>query len=331
MLFEPIQVKNYTLKNKIIMAPMCMYQSDETGHVKNFHRTHYMSHAMGGVSMVIVEATSIMPNGRISLNDLGIWSDDHIEGLRSVVEHIHEGGALSSIQINHAGRKTRAKDPIAPSALTYSEHDIVPKEMTLEDIKAVISAYKEAARRANLAGFDGLEIHAAHGYLLSQFMSPISNQRTDKYGHPSQMIKEVIEAVCDVWPQEKILTLRISGTEYHPDGFDVNDVIEVLKGVNVNVIDFIHVSSGGNIRPLSIDLKPGYQLELSKTIKSSLQVKTIGGGLIHDVELAQDALINQSCDMVFFGRLLLRDPMYFLRQTEDIEWPKSYIRGKQKP
>ena len=329
MLFEPIQVKSYTLKNKIIMAPMCMYQSDDTGEVKDFHRTHYMFHAMGGVSLVMVEATAIMKNGRISKQDLGIWSDDHVAGLKTVVDHIHQGGALASIQINHAGRKTRDDHPIAPSALRYDEKDELPKAMTIDDINEVIKAFQNAARRALKAGFDGLEIHAAHGYLLSQFMSPLSNQRHDKYGQPHVMIQEVLDAVRDVWPKEKILTIRVSGTEYHPDGFDIQDVMNILKDITLDDVDFIHVSSGGNIRPQSIELKPGYQLSLASEIKASLGIKTIGGGLITDVELAEKALVDGDCDMVFFGRLLLRDPMYFLRHSDDIEWPKAYIRGKK--
>lgn len=328
MLFEPIQVKSYTLKNKIIMAPMCMYQSDNSGEVKDFHRTHYMFHAMGGVSLVMVEATAVMKNGRISKQDLGIWSDEHIKGLKTVTKHIHQGGALASIQINHAGRKTRDDDPIAPSALRYDEKDVLPKAMTLEDIKEVIQAFQDAAKRALEAGFDGLEIHAAHGYLLSQFMSPLSNQRNDKYGQPHVMIQEVLEVVKDVWPKDRILTIRVSGTEYHPDGFDIDDVIDIFKKINLDDVDFVHVSSGGNIRPQTIELKPGYQLSLAQKIKTSLGIKTIGGGLINDVKFAEKALTDGDCDMVFFGRLLLRDPMYFLRHSEHIEWPKAYIRGK---
>lgn len=329
MLYDQIKVKSYTLKNKIVMAPMCMYQSDDTGVVKDFHKTHYMFHAMGGVSLVMVEATSVLPNGRISLNDLGIWSDDHIKGLSEVVSLIHQGGSLASIQINHAGRKTRADHPVGPSSIAYSDADVVPKEMTQEDIQTMIQAFQDAAKRADLAGFDGLEIHGAHGYLLSQFMSPISNQRSDRYGQPHMLLKEVIEAVQVVWPKEKILTLRISATEYHPDGFDVEDVIEILKRVDIKALDFIHVSSGGNIRPQNINVKPGYQLEYSEKIKHALGVQTIGGGLMLDVESSEKALENKQCNLVFFGRLLLRDPMYFLRQNDTIEWYPAYLRGKQ--
>jgi len=328
VLYEPMKVKSYTLKNKIVMAPMCMYQSDEDGFVKDFHKTHYMFHAMGGVSLVIVEATSVTPNGRISMNDLGIWSDDHIKGLSEVVTLIHEGGALASIQINHAGRKTGTNDPIGPSSLAYSEEEIIPKEMTIKDIQDMVKAFQDAAKRADRAGFDGLEIHAAHGYLLSQFMSPISNQRRDKYGQPHVFLKEVIDAIKDVWPNDKMLTLRISATEYHPDGFDVEDIIDILRQVDTSVLDFIHVSSGGNIRPQNIVVSPGYQLSFAKKMKEALNVKTIGGGLIVDVEAAEDALLQNTCDLVFFGRLLLRDPMYFLRQDDSITWHPAYKRGK---
>lgn len=329
MLFEPTRVKSYQFKNKIIMAPMCMYQSDNTGVVKPFHEAHYMSHAMGGVSMVIVEATAIDPNGRISTQDLGIWDDTHIKGLKTLVSRIHEGGAYAGIQINHAGRKARVDDTIGPSALPFRPDDKVPKAMTLSEIKDTIQQFKNAAKRADAAGFDALEIHGAHGYLISQFMSPISNQRTDAYGKPHQFLKDVLDAVLEVWPKNKILTLRVSGTEYHPEGFDVDDIIHILRHINVEAIDYIHVSSGANVIPQTLVLKPGYQLPLAQKIKHALNVKTIGGGLIEDHIFADEALKNQQCDLVFFGRLLLRDPMYFLRVDEHAVWPAPYKRGKK--
>lgn len=325
MLYEAYEMNGKQLKNKIIMAPMCMYMANHEGKANSFHITHYGMHAMGGVSTVIIEATAVSEEGRISLNDLGIWSDEHVLGLKEIVKNIHQNGAVAGIQINHAGRKARTTLKIAPSKVAYDQ-DELPIEMSKETIKRVIQDFKHAAKRANEAGFDWLEIHAAHGYLISQFMSPIANLRQDEYGHKGHFLKEVLEEVLQVWPSNKWLSIRVSATEYDPKGFDVHDVIQLLKEMDTSRVDFIHVSSGGNVKP-NIIPQPGYQLPFSKAIKDA-GFQTIGGGLITTVQEAEQALQNGQCDLVFFGRLLLRDPFYFLRQSDKIEWPKPYLRGK---
>ena len=323
-----IKLKHIQIKNRLVMAPMCMYQSDDTGVVKPFHEAHYYMHALGGIGLVMVEATAISKDGRISVNDLGIWSDDHIQGLKVISERIKEAGSTSCIQINHAGRKSVGQYPFAPSQIKMDGKDELPKAMSLLDINETISDFQKAAIRANEAGFDMVEIHAAHGYLISQFMSPLSNQRDDQYGVKHQFLKDVIEAIYQVWPLHKSISIRISGTEYHPDGFDIDDVIKILKACDLSRIDLIHVSSGGNIRPNIVTLASGYQLPLARKIKHELPIKTIGGGLLSNHEEGEEALQHDDCDMVFYGRLLLRDPFYFLRHIESFEFPKPYQRGK---
>lgn len=324
----PINLKHIQIKNRLVMAPMCMYQSDDTGVVKPFHEAHYYMHALGGIGLVMIEATAISKHGRISVNDLGIWSDDHIQGLKVISERIKEAGSTSCIQINHAGRKSVGQYPFAPSQIKMDGKDELPKAMSLLDIKETISDFQKAAIRANEAGFDMVEIHAAHGYLISQFMSPLSNQRDDHYSVKHQFLNDVIEAIYQVWPLHKSISIRISGTEYHPDGFDIDDVIKILKACDLSRIDLIHVSSGGNIRPNIVSLASGYQLPLAHKIKHELPIKTIGGGLLSNHEEGEKALQNDDCDMVFYGRLLLRDPFYFLRHIESFEFPKPYQRGK---
>lgn len=333
MLYQPIKIRNLNLKNRIVMAPMCMYQSDASGEVKDFHITHYATRAMGGVGLIIQEATAIDPNGVISKEDLGIWNDQHVEGLKKIVHAIHVHGAKAGIQINHAGRKARVEHPIAPSAVAFNGELSLPREMTLEDIKKVISDFQAAAKRALEAGYDLLELHAAHGYLLFQFLSPNSNKRTDAYQDRKKLLVDVIKAVREVWPIEKALAIRFSATEYVEDGVDpfwLSNVINEIKDLGVDMID---VSSGGNVVSQSIKLYPGYQLNLAKIIKEQTGLVTIGGGLIEDVKLGDYAISSGSCDMVFYGRLLLRDPYHFINHAldirEEIEYPKPYLRGRK--
>jgi NADPH2 dehydrogenase len=324
----PIQLKQIQVKNRLVMAPMCMYQSDDTGFVMPFHEAHYYMHALGGIGLVMVEATAVSKNGRISEKDLGIWSDEHVKGLKIIANRIQDAGSIACIQLNHAGRKSVGSHLLAPSEITMDGKDEKPKAMTLEDIEHVIMSFKKAAMRADQAGFDMVEIHAAHGYLISQFMSPLSNLRNDKYGLKFQFLNDVIQAVMEVWPEDKAISIRISGTEYHEEGFHIDDVIHILQACDLSRIDIIHVSSGGNVRPNITKFEPGYQLSLAHKIKHQLKIKTIGGGLLGDHRIGEKALLNEDCDMVFYGRLLLRDPFYFLRHIESLEFPVPYQRGK---
>ncbi|MDR4968525.1 MAG: hypothetical protein RG740_02770, partial [Acholeplasmataceae bacterium] len=195
MLYESYKIKNFVLKNRAVMPPMCMYSADEQGYANDFHLVHYGSRAIGGVGLIIQEATAVSPDGRISIHDLGIWDDSHIPGLKRIVDVIHQNGAVAGIQINHAGRKSKTENPIAPSAINYGGDYKAPREMTKKDIKEVVESFKQSARRANEAGYDLLEIHGAHGYLIFEFLSPLSNQRDDEYKDGTLFLKEVVEAI----------------------------------------------------------------------------------------------------------------------------------------
>jgi NADPH2 dehydrogenase len=332
MLFDTYKIKDTTFKNRAVMAPMCMYQADETGKANMFHILHYGTRATGGLGMVILEATSVDPDGRISLNDLGIWSDDHIEGLKSVCDVIKSQNTVAGIQINHAGRKARVKHPIAPSAVAFNNEEQLPAAMTKDDIKKVINDFKLAAKRAHKAGFDMLEIHAAHGYLIYQFLSPISNHRKDEYQDGVLFLEELIKAVNEVWPKEKLLGIRISATEYSEAGITVDMAIDIINRVKGLGIDLLHVSSGGNVIA-NIKLFPGYQLGLAQKMKEKTGLATIGGGLITDLKLSEFALNQNMADFIFYGRVLLREPYFLLNRADELKheiiWPKAYERGRK--
>lgn len=332
MLLTPLKIKNITLKNRVVMPPMCIYQADEKGFANDFHLVHYGSRAIGGVGLIIQEATAVLPNGVITKNDLGIWNDNHIKDLKRVVDVIHQNGSVAGIQISHAGRKAKIANPIGPSPLAYSTDYNVPREMSIADINEVIEAFRQAARRADKAGYDMLEIHGAHGYLIFQFLSPLSNQRTDKYKNGKLFLKEIVKAVVSQWPKEKILGLRISATEYVQKGVTPEIIAEAINFVKDLGIDIIDVSSGGNI-PVKINSYPGYQLDLAKKIKELTGLLVMGGGLITDLKLANYAVETNKCDLIYFGRLLLREPYFVINNAKDIgaeiDYPKPYLRGQK--
>lgn len=331
MLFTKLKIKNLDLKNRTVLAPMCMYSAGELGYAENFHIVHYATRAMGGVGLVIQEATAIDSIGRISINDLGIWNDKHIEGLKLIVDAVHESGSLMGIQINHAGRKARVNHPIAPSPIKFNESYMMPKEMTIDDINKVINDFKQAARRAHVAGYDFLEIHAAHGYLLCEFMSPNTNHREDEYGDRKKLIKEVIQAVREEWPKEKALGARFSAFEYVQEGITPEWLAELINELKPLGLDIADISSGGNVFEQEIRTFPGYQLDFAKTIRQKTDIVTIGGGLVTSLELAEFAVTDGLCDLVFFGRLLLRDPYHIINHAPEVDqetlYPKAYKRG----
>ena len=332
MLYTTYKIKNTTLKNRFVMPPMCMYSANEDGFVNDFHMAHYASRAIGGIGLIIQEATAVLPNGRISPNDLGIWCDDHIEGLKRIVDEMHRYDTVAGIQINHAGRKAKVPHPMGPSSHSYGGDYQVPHEMTKEDIKEVVQSFQDAARRADLAGYDALEIHAAHGYLIFQFLSPISNHRTDEYKDGVKFLYEVCEAIASVWPKEKLLILRVSATEYVQEGVTPEMISQAINQVKHFGIDLIDVSSGGNIL-VKIKSYPGYQLGLAKQIKALTGIPTIGGGLITQIEMAEYAVSSDHCDLVYLGRVLLREPYFVINHAKDlnveIQYPEPYIRGKK--
>ena len=333
-LFKEIKIKDMKLKNRIVMPPMCMYSAVD-GFANDFHVIHYATRAVGQIGLITVEATAVLPNGGITKDDLGIWSDDHIKSLSWIVNRVHHFGSKIGIQLSHAGRKARDANPkIAPSSIPYGDLPS-PIEMSIAQIKEVVEAFKAGASRANQAGFDYLEIHAAHGYLINEFISPLSNKRSDSYGGSLEgrirLLNEIIIAIRNEWPIEKPLGIRISASEYHQDGLKPKDLVEILNQITPGVVDIINVSSGGII-DLKPDSYPGYQLGFAKKIKAETPFFVMGGGLINDARMASDALEDNEADLIYFGRLALRDPYFPLKFAQrlgvEIEWPRQYVRAK---
>ncbi|MDR6122479.1 NADPH2 dehydrogenase [Bacillus sp. SLBN-46] len=333
-LFSPITIKGVTLKNRIVMAPMCMYSShNEDGHLQNWHRTHYTSRAVGQVGLIIVEATAVTPQGRISPQDLGIWSDEHTDGFKELVNLMKEHGAKTGIQLAHAGRKAVLEGEIlAPSAIAFNEKSQTPKEMTIAEIKETVEAFKKGAERAAKAGFDVIEIHGAHGYLINEFLSPLSNKRTDEYGGTAEnryrLLREVIEAVKTVWTGP--LFVRVSAHDYHEDGLTPEDYIVFADWMKEQGVDLVDVSSGAVV-PAHIHVYPGYQVKYSETIKNGASIPTGAVGLITTGIQAEEILQNDRADLVFLARELLRDPYWPRTAAKElgvsIEGPKQYERG----
>lgn len=314
-LFDSYKIKNLELKNKLVMPPMCTYQSfNHDGKVTSFHCGHYISRAIGQVGLIIMEATAVLPNGRITDNDLGIYNDEHIEPLKEIVDGAHLQGSKIAIQISHAGRKsTTSQDRhVGPSAVKYNEQDLDYEALSLIEIDEVIRAFKDAARRAHLAGFDALEIHGAHGYLVHEFISPLSNFRDDEYGKDRFLfLKNIVKEIKSVWPNDKALFLRISANDFIDGGLKVEDWISFLNE-NPDLVDMIHVSSGG-IMGARIELYPGYQLDYAKAIREQTSYPVIGVGLINDSDMIHASLDLGYCDLVATGRELLRDPNLFIK------------------
>lgn len=317
-IFESFKIKDLIIKNRMVMAPMCMYEASTEGDVQPFHLVHYATRGYGGIGLIITEATAVEKRGRISSNDLGIWDDKHIEGLKSLVNQVHISGALIGIQIAHAGRKCKAEGEriIAPSAIPFSADYPTPVTMTEEDIKIVVKAFEDAAKRAKIIGYDVIEIHGAHGYLINQFLSPLTNHRTDQYGgnkeNRRRFLMEVIQAVRSEWNGPVIL--RLSAEEYAAQGNHINDTLELVQSLN-HQVDAINVSSGGVV-PVKFDVYPGYQMEFAKKVKS-LGYTVIGGGLLTIDKQVQNYIDNDYCDAVFLGRILLNNPYFALHAASN--------------
>ncbi|WP_026887393.1 NADPH dehydrogenase NamA [Clostridium beijerinckii] len=330
--FKNYTLKNTNLKNRIVMPPMCMYSSDETGMANDFHYTHYVSRAIGAVGLIILESTGVVENGRTTDNDLGIWDDTHIDGLKKIVNGVKKYGSKIAIQLNHGGRKYTgtASQAVAPSAVKFDERSTLPKELNRDDIKEIVLNFKEAAKRADKAGFDAIEIHGAHGYLIHQFLSPLSNLRKDEYGgnikNRTRFLKEILQAVTEVWPKEKVILLRVSAYDYKNGGIKLNDMIEIINEIK-EYIDIVHVSTGGLI-PAEINAYPGYQVNYSSIIKEKCNIPTIAVGLITDINMAEEIISNDIADLVAVGRELLRNPYFVLNEAKtrnlDFDYPEQY-------
>jgi NADPH2 dehydrogenase len=335
-LFSKFELKSMELKNRIVMPPMCMYTAED-GIAGDWHFVHYTTRAVGGVGLIIFEATGVESRGRITDRDLGLWKDEQVEGLRRVVEACQKQGAKVGIQLGHAGRKSEvlSEPSIAPSPIAFSEKYRVPVEMTKEDIKTVTTAFREAARRADQAGFDTIEIHAAHGYLISEFLSPLTNKRTDEYGgseeNRARFLKEILQEIKTVWPKEKPIIVRVSAEDYAEGGNHDDNMASILNALKKEGIDLVNVSSGAVVN-ITMKVYPGYQTKFAETIKNSTQLSVITGGLITSPLMAEEILQNERADFIFLGRELLRNPYWPLQAAkelnEELEWPVQYTRAK---
>lgn len=333
-LFEPFTIRDVAFKNRIVMSPMCMYSShNEDGMIEDWHKTHYTTRAVGQVGLIIVEATAVQPEGRISAQDLGVWSDNHIEGLGETVRLMQQYGAKAGIQLAHAGRKATVDGDIyAPSAIAFNDKHKTPVEMTKDDINTTIQAFKDGALRAKKAGFDVIELHGAHGYLINEFLSPLSNKRTDEYGESAEnryrFLKEIIDEVRTVW--DGPLFVRISAHDYSEGGMTPATYVEMAKWMNMQGVDLIDVSSGALV-PAPIDVFPGYQVKFAETIKEGADILTGAVGLITTGIQAEEILKNGRADLILLARELLRDPYWAYSAAKElgveINAPKQYERG----
>jgi 2,4-dienoyl-CoA reductase-like NADH-dependent reductase (Old Yellow Enzyme family) len=351
-LFEPLQLRGVHLKNRIAMSPMCQYSARD-GHPNDWHYLHLGSRAVGGVGLVFVEATSIEARGRISPADLGIWDDAHVEPLARLAQTIQEHGAVPGIQIAHAGRKASTAPPwqgrtpldednggwsdiVAPSAIAFDEKHFEPVALSKEDIKEIVGAFGKAAERSHAAGFTVLEIHAAHGYLIHQFLSPLTNQRDDEYGgafeNRIRFAEETIRAVRSYWPDSLPLFLRVSTTDWLEGGWDLDQSIELARRIKQLGIDLVDCSSGGIASGATIPVGPGYQTEFAARVRKEAGVLTGAVGLITSPQQADHVVRTQQADLVLLGRELLREPYWALRAAQvlgqDGAWPVQYERSK---
>ncbi|MBC1482572.1 NADPH dehydrogenase NamA [Listeria sp. FSL L7-1485] len=333
-LFSEYKLKDVTLKNRVVMSPMCMYSvENKDGIATDFHFAHYVSRAAGGTGLVILEATAVQEVGRISEFDLGLWNDEQVPALKRIVDGLHYHGAKAGIQLAHAGRKAVLPGEIvAPSAIAYDEKSTKPTELTKEAIKEVVADFKRAAYRAKEAGFDVIEIHAAHGYLIHQFLSPITNRREDNYGGPAgnryKILSDIIKAVKEVW--DGPIIVRVSATDYAHGGLQLEDYIPFAKWMKADGVELIDVSTGGlvNVAP---PVFPGYQVPFADEIRRGAGIATGALGLITRGEQAEEILCNERADLIIVGRELLRNP-YFAKDAaqalgETIEAPKQYSRA----
>ena len=339
LLLQNGKIVNLELKNRVVMPPMCMYKSDNSGELKDFHFFHYISRAAADVGLIIVEATAIEPKGRISNCDLGLWDDSLIENHKKLNEKLHLFGAKSAIQIAHAGRKSEVNDDIciAPSAIAFSQTAPykIPKELTLEEINSVKELFVNAAIRAKKANYDLVELHAAHGYLLCEFLSPLTNNRTDIYGGSLEnRCKLVIEIAQEIKNRVNLpLIVRISADEWMQNGWNINDSIYLCKELEKIGVDSIHVSSGGNQEKTdkTPKIEPFYQANWAKEIKKSVNIPVIAVGLITKGKEGEYLLENQFCDFVAYGRELLKNPNLVFYMADELNEKEkinsSYIRA----
>lgn len=352
-LFSPLSLRSLTLRNRIAVSPMCQYSSTD-GFANDWHFLHLGSRAVGGAGLVFTEAAAVEPRGRISPQDLGIWSDDHIPALRRIVDALHEHGAAAGIQLAHAGRKASTRRPweggkpvgpeeggwtdiVGPSPVPFVNGYSVPAELDAAGIGQVVNAFATAAGRAREAGFDVVEIHAAHGYLLHEFLSPLSNRRTDAYGgsfaNRTRVVREVVGAVRAEWPEERPVFVRISASDWTEGGWTIDDSVELAIQLGTLGVDLVDCSSGGNVMPSPrMPLGPGYQVPFAERVRRDAGVPTGAVGLITSPQQADQIVRTGQADLVLLGRELLRDPYWPLRAAhelrQEVAWPPQYERAR---
>jgi 2,4-dienoyl-CoA reductase-like NADH-dependent reductase (Old Yellow Enzyme family) len=353
-LFTPLALRALTLRNRIGVAPMCQYSSVD-GHANDWHLVHLGAFATGGVGLVISEATAVVPEGRISPADLGIWSDAHVPMLRRITDFVHAQGAAAGIQLAHAGRKASTKRPwdgsgmvtpseggwqvLGPSALPFSPEYPQPRAMCGDEIAQVIEAFTAAAQRALAAGFRVVEVHAAHGYLLNQFLSPLTNDRTDEYGgsfeNRIRLTCDVSAAVRAVWPDEWPVFVRISATEWADGGWNIDDSVQLARRLAAVGVDLIDTSSGGNVAHQRIEVRPGYQVPFASQIRREASIPTAAVGLITDSAQADAIVAGGDADLVLLAREMLRHPRWALQAARELgdagDWPNQYVRASNPP
>lgn len=350
-LFSPISFRGLTLPNRIGVSPMCEYSSDD-GFANDWHLVHLGSRAVGGAGLVFTEASAVLPEGRITPNDLGVWKDEHIAALARIVDFLHGQGARAAIQLAHAGRKASMQRPwdgerlllpaeggwndvVAPSSVAFRADYAEPQELDLAGINRVTQAFCVATSRAVKAGFDVVEIHAAHGYLLHEFLSPLSNKRTDAYGgsfdNRIRLLVETVDAVRLVLPAEMPLFVRISATEWTEGGWDVDDSVALARVLKEHGVDLIDTSSGGNVAGAKIPTGPGYQAPFAERIRREAGIATAAVGQITEAAQAEEIVKGGQADLVLLAREMLRDPYWPLHAAEelgvDVSWPAQYLRA----
>lgn len=352
LLFEPLKVRGITLKNRIAVAPMCQYSAND-GFVNDWHVVHLGSRAVGGAGLIIMEATAVTPEGRITPKDMGIWKDEHIEGLKRIISFMESFGTVPGIQLAHAGRKASSHIPweggepltpeegawptLGPSAIPFKEGVPPPVAMIKNDIKKLVQDFKAAAQRALQAGFKVIEIHAAHGYLLHEFYSPLSNHRTDEYGgsfeNRIRLLISVTKAVREVWPEDYPLFVRISATDWVEGGWTAEDSIMLSTILKTKGVDLIDCSTGGNITGVRIPLVPLYQVPFAEQVKKEAGIMTGAVGLITTPQECEQILQEQRADLIMLARQMLRDPYFPLHAAKelgvDVPWPPQYLRAKK--
>ncbi len=350
-LFSPFKIRETTFKNRIFVSPMCQYSATD-GMPNDWHLVNYGSRAVGGASLVIVEATGVCPEGRITPFCLGLWSDEQRDALKPIVDFIKRQGSIAGIQIAHAGRKASCDTPwngshylmpaqggwqtVAPSAIAVTPQHAVPHALTLAEIDVIFDQFMASTRRALEAGFEVLELHCAHGYLLNSFLSPLSNQRDDEYGgsleNRCRLALRLASAMREFWPQDKPMFVRISATDWVEGGWDIEQSVQLAKWMKEIGVDLIDCSSGGLILDAKIPVGPGYQTPFATAIRTEAGIATGAVGMITSPSQAEHILATGQADAVLLARELLRDPYWPLRAARelraDVEWPLQYVRAK---